>query len=440
MGRLFGTDGVRGPGDGPLLTDPTIGAAIAQHYEGSEGRFIIGYDPRESSPNVVATLASGMVAVGAEVEVVGVIPTPGLAYLARTEPGVIAGAMITASHNKYSDNGIKLFDPFGNKLSDEAQLDIEELWANDVSITSADWGLNSIDPRYAQEYEDFLIANGEGVDLSSLRIGIDMANGAASGFAERIFTRLGAKVTPMANRPDGRNINERCGATHLDALQGLVASQELDLGIAFDGDADRAQFVDSQGRIFDGDHILYTLATSGEKPKAVVGTIMTNLGTERALNSKGIRLVRTDVGDRNILEAMREDPDLHIGAEQSGHVILSEGWTGDGMRTAIHTLRAVRQSGRTLAELRDEVRLVPQKIINIPLANGDKALLSHPLVQTYIGSRVAALSGRARLSIRPSGTEDLGRVTVQSDNAEEDASVEAEALSGVLAQARAEGW
>ena len=342
----FGTDGMRGSAEAILGGAEAIGRAGALHFAPEGGTILLASDTRESSPEIVNRLAEGLTEAGADVEILGVMPTPALAYLTR-ESNAKAGGVTTASHNPYEDNGVKYFDKNGDKLTDKAQDNFSRLLDGAIPIPSRRRGTQRINPNTISQYEDFLVASAEGVSFDGLRMVIDAANGAASESAGRVFPRLGADVVMRANKPNGRNINEDCGATHTGPLQEAVVSGGYGLGVAFDGD-----------------HIIYTLAVASQaekdarkRHKGVVVTHMTNLGTENALRAAGIDVVREDVGDRYVLHGLAETG-YKLGGEQSGHIILPELLaTGDGMLAAIQTIKAVRASGKSLAEWRDEVRL-----------------------------------------------------------------------------------
>lgn len=425
--ELFGTDGIRGKaGTYPLdtATIMQIGSAIGSRFSKPGEYILLGHDPRESSLHIVAALTAGLTATGAQVKIIGVLPTPGLAYLTGTTDAA-AGVMVTASHNPYSDNGIKVFDRSGGKLSDEAETALNAAIKNNVFTHHfSSWEKDS---SLIGAYEDFLIKSAEGTHFEGVRLALDTANGAASGIAERVFKRLGAEVTPLSDKPDGRNINETCGANHPQALQNEVITQDLQMGVAFDGDADRVVLVDEQGRECTGDHVLYILAVTG-RHKAVVATIMSNMGMEIALRDRGIKLERRNVGDRYVLEGLQQTG-LKLGGEQSGHIILPDLLaTGDGMLAAIQTIKAVQASGRTLGEWRDDISLLPQTIVNIPLA--DTSLLANPEIQAFIAQQTAALDGKGRINVRPSGTEPLLRVMAEVA----DAQTVAEAVAAKLQQ------
>ncbi len=413
--ELFGTDGVRGlAGKYPL--DPVgamkIGMAVGTHFAKPGQRIVLGNDPRESSAGLVKALIEGLTAVGVHVTQVGIIPTPGLAYLTREGRDFTAGIMITASHNPYKYNGVKVFDKNGGKLTDKTETILNKLIVQGTPERTA--GKSSADNGLVRAYEDFLVNSAEGYKLADLSLAVDSANGAASGLAARVFTRLEAQVTALFNQPDGRNINQGCGATNTDALSQKVVYDQLELGVALDGDADRLMLIDEQGRQVNGDHILYILAVAGGL-QGVVLTAMSNLGVENALKARTIDVKRVGVGDRYVLEGLR-DSGYSLGGEQSGHIILADRLaTGDALLAAIRTLAAVKASGKSLAEWRDEVPMLPQTLINIPLV--DKSLLEKPEVAAYIKQETQDLGDKGRLLIRPSGTEPLARVMVEAADA-----------------------
>jgi phosphoglucosamine mutase len=413
--QLFGTDGIRGlAGQYPL--DPAgaqlIGRAIGTHFAEPGRRIILGRDPRESSEALAADLLKSLNAVGVDVVQVGILPTPGLDYLTR-EGDFAAGVMVTASHNPYQYNGVKVFDGHGDKLSDDTEAALNRLIETDVPARGS--GKSTVDNSLVKHYEDFLVASAEGSDLGGLKIALDSANGAASGLAERVFKRLGVPVTPLFDRPDGRNINLGCGATDTAALKRTVLDDGLDLGVAVDGDADRLALIDNQGREVTGDHLLYLLAVSGQL-KGVVATVMSNHGLEAALGRHGIKLERTEVGDRYVLEGLAKTG-FRLGGEQSGHIILPDRLkTGDALLAAVQTVQALATSGRSLAQWRDAVELLPQALVNFPLA--DKSQLDTPAVKAFIIGQTEQLGNSGRLLIRPSGTEPLARVMVEAPDAE----------------------
>jgi len=419
----FGTDGIRGPAEDLIPMARHAGMAVGLRFPGT---IMVGCDPRESSAELTNRLDKGLSEAGAEVIDVGVIPTPGLAYLAAKHRAE-AAVMITASHNRWSDNGIKVFGRGGGKLSDTQQESLEKYIADDYLPHKAGGTIRD-GSLLRQEYRDFLVDSAEGDRFDGLRIAIDCANGAASNYAPGVFEQLGATVTAMFTEPGGRNINEGCGATNTTALQQRVIAEGLNVGLAVDGDADRGMLVDGEGNVLNGDHIMYILAATGGLD-TVVATQMSNLGLEKALAERGIKLHRTDVGDRQVMAGI-EETGAHLGGEQSGHIILPERLaTGDGMLAAIQVIRAVRASGKTLTEWRTELDqcILPQKIVNIPLT--DKTRLTGLTAQEFIDREVTRLGDKGRLNIRASGTEPLARIMVEAPDAECTASDIAERLN-----------
>jgi phosphoglucosamine mutase len=411
---LFGTDGIRGEAGKPPLDSQTvlkIGQAIGAYFTEPGDLILIGRDPRESSYAIATALTAGLSSMGVRTKVMGVLPTPGLAYLTSMSEAK-AGVMITASHNPFKDNGIKVFAGHGGKLPDNTEAALNELINS--SLSSRGFGQPANLKLSVDKYENFLVDSAKDSVFTDMQIILDMANGATSGVATRVFKALGAQVTPMFDQPDGRNINVSCGATSTAALQEAVKASEGSVGAAFDGDGDRVMLVDEQGRQLNGDHILYILAITGHH-REVVATIMSNMGLERALKQHDIKLHRVNVGDRYVLEALGESG-LKLGGEQSGHIILPElTTTGDGILAAIQTLRNVRDSGRSLASWYDELVLLPQALVSIPLE--DKAILNVPEIRAFIETQAAELEGEGRLNIRPSGTEPIARIMVESPDA-----------------------
>lgn len=415
--ELFGTDGVRGL-YGQYPVDPVgaekIGRAVGTRFAQAGQRIVVGRDPRESSSELAAALAKGLAAVGANVDLAGVLPTPGLAYLTKTGGDFAAGVMITASHNPREYNGFKVFDGNGDKLPDGSEAELNALIEQAIPDRGAA-GLVTDDDGLVKRYEDFLVGSADGLNLDGLKLAVDSANGAASGLAGRVFKRLGAQVTPLFDSPDGRNINDGCGATNTAALRAAVIDGQLALGIALDGDADRLMMVDDQGREVNGDHLLYLLAVAGQL-NGVVATVMSNLGFEQSLQQHGIKLERVKVGDRYVLEGLAKTG-YRLGGEQSGHIIFPELLkTGDGLLTAVQTVKALDASRKSLAQWRDEVKLLPQALVNIPLA--DKQNLERSEAKAFIKQQEEQLAGQGRLLIRPSGTEPLARVMVEAPDAE----------------------
>jgi phosphoglucosamine mutase len=411
MRRYFGTDGVRGEVGKPPLTPEFVlrlGQAAGAYFRARERRpvVLLAKDTRESSDLLEAALAAGLLGQGVRVEHLGVLPTPGVAHLTRALSAT-AGAVISASHNPYQDNGIKFFGPDGEKLSDEAEEAIEALLEEAHPLR----GVGTVgDFREAERlYLDFLLEHAP--DLSGLKIGLDLAHGATYRLGPKLFQRTGAEVLAFFNTPDGRNINRACGSTHPEALARFVVELGLDLGVAFDGDGDRALFVDRKGRLFHGDHALYLLAKAlGEE--GVVGTVMSNMALEVRLKEEGIAFHRAAVGDRYVLEMLKEKG-LHLGGEPSGHVILRRHHTtGDGLLTALFVLKALKALGGDLADWYEALPLYPQVLKNVRVA--DKArVTAHPALREAIAEAERALQGLGRVNVRPSGTEPLVRVMVE---------------------------
>lgn len=429
--ELFGTDGVRGIAGAYPLDTPTviqIGQAVAAYFAKPKEHILVGYDTRESSPHIVAALIAGITAAGVDAHVVGVISTPGLAYLTGYTDAV-AGIMVTASHNPYHDNGIKVFNKQGGKLTDSTEAQLNQAILGDHAAKQGSFGAWKLAGDLTRVYEDFLVDSVDTGALQGMRLLLDTAHGAASGFGARVLERVGAVVATIANAPDGRNINAECGATNPQAACAEVLSRNLQGGITLDGDADRVMLIDEQGRLLNGDHILYILAVTGNYSN-VVATVMSNLGLENALASKNISLQRTAVGDRYVIEELQQTGG-RLGGEQSGHIILPDILsTGDGLLAAIHTLRAVRASGKSLAQWYDEVPMLPQALVNIP---ADKTRIDTPAVQRFIVEQTAAFQGKGRVLIRPSGTEPLVRVMVEGENAQTLAQAAADTLAPLLA-------
>jgi phosphoglucosamine mutase len=450
---LFGTDGIRGvAGEYPLdgRTVRATGAALGRWVRRSHAnpqaaagpQVVVGMDTRESGPWLAAELAAGLGREGVGVQFAGIITTPGCAYLAKTGP-FAAGAMISASHNPYLDNGIKVLGHTGYKLPDEqeelVELDIlshagEDGGSAPAAPLEADAGLD-------QSYLDHLAATLPG-GLHGLCVVTDCANGSASHFAPALFERLGARVHPTHCAPDGRNINLNCGSLHLDALRAAVLERSADAGVAFDGDADRALFVSGSGKIVDGDAVLLLVArwwkeqgrlSGGGRAPAVVATVMSNLGLERALASHGIQLIRTPVGDKYVLEEMLRRGAV-LGGEQSGHIIFRDyATTGDGMLTALLVFEVMRETGANLDELTRELQIYPQRLVNVRVRQR-KPLDQLPGVAAEIRAAESSFGDAGRVLVRFSGTEPLARVMVEGPDLDR---VEAFA-NRIAAQIRAE--
>lgn len=451
--KLFGTDGVRGEaGKFPLdsRTVGIIGSSLARHLaeriEGRTPRIVIGRDTRESGVWIQQDLMAGARIGGAEVESAGVITTPGVAFLARTLPAD-AGVVISASHNPYQDNGIKVFDPSGRKLDEDTERRIEKDIAEALPETSVsvkrltEFALaerNSAELR--QLYLDYLADDvAHGLSLESLTIVVDCAHGAACEIAPKLFERLGARVVAINDQPDGRNINRDCGSLHIEGLQHHVARERADLGVAFDGDADRALFVDSGGKFVDGDATMWALAnylkTRGELSRdTIVATVMSNIGLEVALRSRGIRLTRTDVGDKYVLDELIRNG-ATLGGEQSGHIIFPKlSLAGDGMITTIALLGAMRDQRSSLADLTEDFKRYPQVLVNVRVQE-KRPFDRLPAVQNLVDKIEEQLGDRGRLLLRYSGTEPLARVMIEGENQsqiEDQANVLAEAIKTEL--------
>jgi phosphoglucosamine mutase len=413
---LFGTDGIRGvAGQAPLdrKTARAVGAALGLWIVDSKQphrSVVIGMDTRESGGWLAVEVASGLAWRGVKVEFAGVTTTPGVAYLAKNGP-FAAGVMISASHNPYRDNGIKLIGHAGYKLPDEQEERLEtEIFAlleQDLDLPAVQLAVNAgLDCTYL----DHLAATLPG-GLHGLHLVVDCANGSASALAPALFERLGAKVHPIHCAPDGRNINLNCGSLHLEGLQSAVLEQKADAGVAFDGDADRALFVARSGKIIDGDAVLFLMACHWKAP-LVVATVMSNLGLEVALRQHGIEMVRTPVGDKYVLEEMLRR-DAPIGGEQSGHVIFRQyATTGDGMLTALRVFEVMRETGAGLDELTAEIQVYPQRLVNVRIRER-KPLEELSSVMAEIRAAEESFGDTGRVLVRFSGTEPLARVMVE---------------------------
>jgi phosphoglucosamine mutase len=434
MKKLFGTDGIRGVAGQPPLDPATIhavGLAIAHHLTPNDpansSRVLIGMDTRESSNWIAATLTAGLTAGGATVESAGVITTPAIAFLARAHR-FAAGIVISASHNPWADNGIKLFGPDGFKLPDSTELAIEsEIFRRlESSTNNQQPATSNLVPNDADraEYIRFLLASVPGLSLDGRRIVVDCANGAASAIAPQLFAELnthgGGEVILSHASPDGRNINERCGALHPDIVAAEVVAQRASMGITFDGDADRALFADESGKVVNGDAVLLLaardLADRGLLTNStVVATTMSNMGLEAALKRSHIKMLRAPVGDKYVLEQMLSTG-AALGGEQSGHIIFAgRSTTGDGLLTALLLLDIVHRSGKTLAELTADLKTFPQVIVNVHVR--EKPPLDRiPTVAAAIAAAEAALADSGRVVIRYSGTESLARVMIEAES------------------------
>lgn len=418
--ELFGTDGMRGVAGEPPLDDATVyavGRSLGELVEqvDPDPEVVVGMDTRESSPHLARLVAAGLERAGVPVRFAGVIPTPGLAHL--THRGrFVAGVMLSASHNLYQDNGIKVFAHSGYKLPDEQEEQVEEgiRWLRDGGAATQELAL---DPTLAECYVEYLAGCWAGPRNSGLKLVVDCANGASYQVAPRLLERLGIQAEFVASQPDGRNINLQCGSLHLDGLRYRVLESKADLGVAFDGDADRALFISGSGREINGDAVLWIAARHLGTP-LVVTTSMANLGLEKALAEEGIGMVRTQVGDKYVLEEMLRR-DAELGGEQSGHVIFRR-WatTGDGLLTALKVLEMVLTSGRSLDELTAGLPAYPQIIRNVRV-KARTPLEQIPAVWEAVDAEQRELNGRGRIVVRYSGTEPLVRVMVEAQTEEE---------------------
>jgi len=425
VGRLFGTDGIRGVGNADLSTElaDRVGRAAAHVLaSGTRGRFAVGRDPRISGDLLEAALAAGLCSAGSDMLRLGVLPTPGVAYLAR-HLGVHAGIVISASHNPMEDNGIKFFAPSGFKLPDAVEAEIESALDRVAALprpTGAEVGRIVDVPEAAERYLAFVAGLARG-RLEGWRIVVDCANGAASRIAPALWERLGATVTPVHATPDGTNINVGSGSTHPEAIQAAVVAHRADVGFAHDGDGDRVIAADRYGQLVDGDAIMGITAlhrdAQGRLPgRRVVVTVMSNLGFERVLRAAGIQLERVRVGDRYVLERMLEIG-ASVGGEQSGHVIfLDRATTGDGLVTALELVNVMLESGRRLEELRAPFIRYPQILLNVRVAQPER-WADDPEIQRAIAQAEARLRGRGRVLIRASGTEPLVRIMTECEDA-----------------------
>ncbi len=425
MGKeLFGTDGIRGEA-GSFPLDPStvyaFGIALGDAVGAEPGKtalpeILIGADTRESGPWIAELVAGGLRSRGRAVRYAGVITTPGVAYLTRTGP-FAAGVMISASHNPFQDNGIKVFGHSGYKLPDDEEHLIEQeiFRLRDKGVKPQPAAL-VVDEGLDRAYLDFL-ASTTPARPDGLRLVIDCGNGAAYRLAPDLFRRLGAKVSVLCDQPDGRNINLNCGALYIDPVRAAVLHHKADAGVAFDGDADRAIFVSPSGKIVDGDAVLLAAARALEANGAlagrtVVATVMSNLGLEKALERERIRMVRTPVGDKYVLEEMLR-LNASLGGEQSGHVIFRQyATTGDGMLTALHLFAIARQAGATLDEITAGLEVYPQRLVNVRVRK-KVALNEVPSIAREIRRAEEEFAGTGRILVRYSGTEPLARVMVE---------------------------
>jgi phosphoglucosamine mutase len=427
MKKLFGTDGIRGVAGHPPLDAPTIyaiGLALAHTLATTtpSPRILLGMDTRQSSDWIAATLTAGLIRGGASVESAGVITTPAVAFLTHTHR-FAAGIVISASHNPWQDNGIKLFGPDGYKLPDSVELAIEEEIFHQLAGLST-VPQQTVPPQVNEadraEYVCFLLAAVPGLSLDGRRVVIDCANGAASSVAPQLFADLGGEVVITHASPDGRNINEACGALHPEVVAAQVKHHHASMGITFDGDADRALFADENGCVVNGDAVLLLAGRDLQARglltnSTVVATTMSNMGLEAALKRSGIQMLRAAVGDKYVLEQMIATG-AALGGEQSGHIIFTgRSTTGDGLLTALLLLDIIHRSGRSLAELVADLKVFPQVIVNVKVRE-KKPLEGIPAVAAAIRAAETELADSGRVVIRYSGTETLARVMIEAES------------------------
>lgn len=418
---LFGTDGIRGSaGSADSLLNPNlvnaIGVATGIVFQ-EQAQILIGRDTRKSGLEIEQALIAGLTSVGVNVTLIGVIPTPGLAHLVLTRKAD-AAIMITASHNPASDNGIKIFGSNGQKIADEIEQEIEQLIGNKSQIKISKEGSVVKDENGRNDYITYLLST-ISKPLNGITVVVDCAHGSASTYAPEVLKRAGAEVIVIGASPDGENINKGCGSTHLDLLAAKVLQSGADLGIAHDGDADRALLIDGQGKIVDGDALLALLAISAKKKSElpgnkIVATVMSNLGFLNKMKDEGITVEVSSVGDRYVLELMLAN-EIYFGGEQSGHVILRKfATTGDGILTALHILELIANGEAKAENLSEIFSSYPQVLLNIPVADKEKVLTSTGL-KVATKSAESDLGNNGRILIRASGTEQLIRVMVEAD-------------------------
>ena len=424
--KYFGTDGIRGRvGDAPVTPDfmLKLGWATGKVFaseDGTKPTVVIGKDTRVSGYMLESALQAGLVAAGANVKLLGPLPTPGIALLTRTQKAD-AGIVISASHNPYFDNGIKFFNGQGSKLSDELELQIEAMIDSPmVTVDSEQLGKASRIVDAAGRYVEYCKSTfPDELSLKGIKLVVDCAHGATYHIAPAVFEELGAKTVVIGATPDGYNINDGVGSTEPAALQAKVLEEGADIGIAFDGDGDRLQMVNAKGELLTGDDVLYVLAmhrlANGDSDAGIVGTLMTNMGLELALEAGGLRLARAKVGDRYVKELMVAEG-WSLGGESSGHIICGDlSTTGDGVIAALQVLAAVRASGQSLEALTSGFNPLPQVLVNVRITKGFD-LTAHPTIAEACRRVESELKGRGRLLLRPSGTEPVIRVMVEGDD------------------------
>ena len=427
MRKYFGTDGIRGIAGESLTADlsfkvgKALGKLLTEKKE--HPKVVIGRDTRISCDMIEHALTAGLTSTGVNVMTVGTIPTPAIAYLTKTIE-TDSGIMISASHNPYQDNGIKIFGPDGFKLTDEQELEIESLIDNSEKIKNASfekigkvYGGNELTQKYIQHIKQSITG-----DLSDIKIALDCANGATTGVAPFIFGDLEADIETIGCQPNGVNINDNVGSTKIETISEFVKENNVDVGFAFDGDGDRVLAVDANGNIVDGDKIMFILAKhlkeQGElKDNMVVSTVMSNIGFYKAIEENGLQSVKTAVGDRYVVEEMRKN-DYSLGGEQSGHIVMMNyATTGDGILTAVKLADIIKTSGKSLEELASEVNIYPQKLVNIKVVD-KKAAMEDVEILAECEKVEKELEGNGRILLRASGTENLIRVMVEASSNE----------------------
>ena len=427
MRKYFGTDGIRGIAGESLTADlsfkvgKALGKLLTEKKE--HPKVVIGRDTRISCDMIEHALTAGLTSTGVNVMTVGTIPTPAIAYLTKTIE-TDSGIMISASHNPYQDNGIKIFGPDGFKLTEEQELEIESLIDNSEKIKNASfekigkvYGGNELTQKYIQHIKQSITG-----DLSDIKIALDCANGATTGVAPFIFGDLEADIETIGCQPNGVNINDNVGSTKIETISEFVKENNVDVGFAFDGDGDRVLAVDASGNIVDGDKIMFILAKhlkeQGElKDNMVVSTVMSNIGFYKAIEENGLQSVKTAVGDRYVVEEMRKN-DYSLGGEQSGHIVLMNyATTGDGILTAVKLANIIKTSGKSLEELASEVSIYPQKLVNIKVVD-KKTAMEDSEILAECEKVEKELEGNGRILLRASGTENLIRVMVEASSDE----------------------
>lgn len=425
MRKYFGTDGIRGIAGESLTADLSfkVGKALGKLLTEKKDhpKVVIGRDTRISCDMIEHALTAGLTSTGVNVMTVGTIPTPAIAYLTKTIE-TDSGIMISASHNPYQDNGIKIFGPDGFKLTDEQELEIESLIDNSEQIKNASfekigkvYGGNELTQKYIQHIKQSITG-----DLSDIKIALDCANGATTGVAPFIFGDLEADIETIGCQPNGININDNVGSTKIETISEFVKENNVDVGFAFDGDGDRVLAVDAEGNVVDGDKIMFILAKhlkeQGElKDNMVVSTVMSNIGFYKAIEENGLQSVKTAVGDRYVVEEMRKN-DYSLGGEQSGHIVLMNyATTGDGILTAVKLSNIIKTSGKSLKELASEVSIYPQKLVNIKVVD-KKTAMEDAEILAECEKVEKELEGNGRILLRASGTENLIRVMVEASS------------------------